>query len=124
VDDRRRFFCGLRVLPRGLSEPSFETGRAKPSVVAGDQHTLVDFRTRISGVWVSYDLARIIERCQSPPYEFIDASAKGINLILWIMPKSGRALLDKTYRQLSDDARGSVESGFRRNRQPTTQPTI
>jgi len=68
---------GCRHFRGGLSKPRFETRFAKPGVVAGDQRALLDFRTRVSGVRVSDDLARIIERCQSPPYKFIDAKRFG-----------------------------------------------
>ena len=69
--------CGLRMrtrnLCRGLSEPAFETRLAQPCVVARDQCFFTDFRSRVTGVWISHDFAGIFEWDQAPPDEFIQA---------------------------------------------------
>src|SRR5437899_1107629 len=69
--------CGLRVRTRnlccGLSEPGFETRLTEPCVIARNQCSLADFRSRVTRVWISDDFARIFEQGQAPPYQFIQA---------------------------------------------------
>src|SRR6266481_9742763 len=69
--------CGLRMRTRnlccGLSQPGFETGLAESCVIARNQCFLTDFRSRVTGVWISDDFAGIFERCQTSPYKFIHA---------------------------------------------------
>src|SRR5882762_3339098 len=69
--------CGLRMRTRnlccGLSQPGFETGLAESCVIGRNQCSLADFRSRVTRVWISDNFARIFERGQAPPDEFIQA---------------------------------------------------
>src|SRR5712671_4695471 len=73
------YYCdagGLRMRTRnlcGLSQPGFETGLAEPWVVARKQGFLTDLRSRVTRIWISDDFARIVERGQAPPDQFIQA---------------------------------------------------
>src|SRR5262249_43175318 len=62
----RNFSCGL-------GEPGFETRFTEPCVIAREQCSLAEFRPGIKRFWVSDDFARIFERRQAPPYQFIQA---------------------------------------------------
>src|SRR6266705_6844924 len=61
---------GLRLRTRnlccGLSQPGFETGLAESRVIARKQCFLADFRSIVTGVWISDDFAGIFERGQAP----------------------------------------------------------
>src|SRR6185437_7350941 len=63
--------CGLRMRTRnlccGLSQPGFETGLADSCVIARKQRFLAEFRSSVTRVWISDNLAGIVKRCQAPP---------------------------------------------------------
>src|SRR5438128_6925659 len=63
--------CGLRMRTRnlccGLSQPGFETGLAESCVIARKQCFLADFRSIVTGVWISDDFAGVFQRGQAPP---------------------------------------------------------
>ena len=53
--------------PSGLNEPGFEGCLAEPCVIAWNQCSLADFRSRVMGVWISDDFAGIFERGEAAP---------------------------------------------------------
>jgi len=57
----------------GLSEPDFESRLAESCVLARNQCSLADFRSRIKSIWISNDFAGIFECGQASPHEFIQA---------------------------------------------------
>src|SRR5205823_8866680 len=61
----------------GLTKPSLEGGLAKSCVIARNQCPFTDFRSPVKRAWISDDFSMIVERGQSPPYQFIQAELLG-----------------------------------------------
>src|SRR5216684_5808893 len=63
--------CGLRMRTRnlccGLSQPGLETGLAESCVIARNQCSFAEFRSRVKRFWVSDDFAGIFQCGQAPP---------------------------------------------------------
>src|SRR6266851_9237930 len=63
--------CGLRMRTRnlccGLSQPGFETGLTESCVIARNQCSFAEFRSRVKRFWVSDDFAGIFQCGQAPP---------------------------------------------------------
>src|SRR5579872_179759 len=64
-------------LPGGLTQPGFEAGFAESCVIARNQCSLAEFRSRVTRVGISNDFAEIFERGQAPPDELIQAKLFG-----------------------------------------------
>src|SRR5690242_20584730 len=59
--------------PCGLIEPGFEMRLADSCVIARKQCSLADFRSTVTGVWISDHFPGIFEGAQASPNEFIHA---------------------------------------------------